>query len=129
MPIKIIDETQYELYDLRLAVAKRDIALIEQLLLDLKHEAERLSRERRKYYIEVLGGEPTYSHSLELIDKFISDHNFTGTWPEKYRCERYFYYDEKSNTWDCYAGGLNVVYYREVELRYNELKWRVNYEK
>jgi hypothetical protein len=122
MAIKIIDKTQYELYDLMLATTKADIADVEQLLLDLKHEAKRLADERRKYYIEVLGGEPTYSHSLELIDKFISDHEFAGRWPDKYRCERYFFYDEKSNNWDCYAGGLNVVYYREVELRYNELK-------
>jgi hypothetical protein len=122
MPIKIIDKTQYELYDILLATVKADIASTEQLMEDLRYEANRLAGERRKCYIEVLGGEPTYSHSIELIDKFIEDHNFTGKWPEKYRCERYFYYDEKSNSWDCYSGGLNVVYYREVELRYNELK-------
>lgn len=122
MPIKIIDKTQYELYDLMLATTKADIATTEQLLLDLKHEAKRLSNERKKYYIEVLGDKSTYSHSVELIDKFILDHDFKGKWPEKYSCERYFYYDDKSDTWDCYGGGLNVVYYREVELRYNELK-------
>lgn len=122
MAIKIIDEVQYELYDTLLATTRADIAATEQLLLDLRHEVNRLAGERRKCYIEVLGGEPTYSHSVELIDKFILDHNFNGSWPEKYSCERYFYYDEKRDTWDCYIGGLNVVYYREVELRYNELK-------
>lgn len=122
MPIKIIDETQYALYTLYLTTAKTNIDMIEQLLLELRNDVNRFQIERNKYYIEVLGGEPIYSHSVELIDKFISDHKFTGTWPKKYQHERYFYYDEKSNSWDCYSGGLNVVYYREVELRYNELK-------
>ncbi len=122
MPIKIIDETQYKLYDALLATTKKDISVTEQLLEDLKYESNRLAGERKKYYVEVLGSSPTYSHSVELIDKFISDHNFNGSWPNKWRCERYFYYDEKSNSWDCYDTNLNVVYYREVELRYAELK-------
>lgn len=122
MAIRITDKTQYELYNTLLAATKADIANVEQLLLDLKHEAKRLAQERKKYYIEVLGGEPIYSYSVELIDKFILDHNFNGTWPDKYSCERYFYYDEKRDTWDVYGSGLNAVYYREVELRYNELK-------
>lgn len=122
MAIKIIDETQYELYDNLLATTKTEIATVRQLLLDLEYEANRCANERKKYYIEVLGGEPKYSHSIELIDKFISDHNFKGSWQSVGYCERYFYYDEKSNTWDTYGSGLNVVYYREVELRYNELK-------
>jgi hypothetical protein len=122
MPIKIIDEVQYNLYDTLLATAKKDISVTEQLLEDLIYEANRLAEERKKYYVEVLGSSPTYSHSVELIDKFISDHNFNGSWPNKWRCERYFYYDEKSNSWDCYGNMPNVVYYREVELRYAELK-------
>lgn len=123
MPIKIIDKTQYELYDMLLATAKKDIAVMEQLLSDMKHEAKRLADERKKCYVEILGGEPTHSHSVGLIDKFISDHNFTGAWPEKYRYERYFYYDELSKSWGNCCINLNVVYYREVELRYNELKY------
>ncbi len=51
MPIKIIDKTQYELYGVLLATTKADIANVEQLLLDLKHEAKRLADERKKYYI------------------------------------------------------------------------------
>ncbi len=122
MPIKIIDEAQYSLYDTLLSTTKRDIEVTEQLLEDLKYEAKRLANERKKYYIEVLGPSPTYSHSIKLIDKFISDHSFNGSWDEKCRAERYFYYDEKSDSWDCYKTNLNVVYYREVELRYAELK-------
>lgn len=122
MPIKIIDEVQYNLYDTLLATTRKDIIATDQLLLDLKYEAHRLAEERKKHYVEVLGSSPTYSHSVELIDKFISDHNFNGSWPDKWRCERYFYYDEKSNSWGCYTIGLSVVYYREVELRYAELK-------
>lgn len=58
MTIKIINETQYRLYDIRLDTVKKDIAMVEQLLLDLKHEAHWFAEERKKYYIEVKRGIP-----------------------------------------------------------------------
>lgn len=123
MPIKITNEVQYEKCSTEVIKIENTLISLRQKTERLENKLQRLRKERTNYYVEVLG-EVVYSHSVELIDKFISDHNFNGSWPNKWRCERYFYYDEKSNSWGCYGNmpNVNVVYYREVELRYAELK-------
>ncbi len=70
------------------------------------------------YYLDT----PTYSHSMELIDKFIKDTNFNGVWSDKWYYERYFYLDD-THGWNIGEYSHDkVVYYREVEMRYQDLK-------
>lgn len=117
MAYKITDEKRYD----KLTNKIQDL---EDELLYINSTLENLKTERWRLVEEVYDG--THSHSTELIDTFIKDHNFNGEWSEKLYNERYFYYQEVTGTWDSYKTNLFVVYYRDVELRYKQLQENKN---
>lgn len=120
MTIKIIDSKGFHRYMDAIEDTDYKIEELEQKITSLREYRKDLYAKKEECVIHYLDT-PTYSHSMEMIDKFIKDINFNGTWTDEYRCERYFYWDDK-NGWDCYRTNLNVVYYREVEMRYQDLK-------
>lgn len=120
MAMKIILEEGFNKYTRAIEVADYQIKELELQLESLREYRSGLHTKKEEcviYYLDT----PTYSHSMELIDKFIKDINFKGVWNDEYRCERYFYWDD-THGWDCYRTSLNVVYYKEVEMRYQDLK-------
>ena len=94
---------------------------LQEELRSIEYQLDVLKADRNKLLEEVYDDKTLLSHSTELIDIFIKDNNFNGKWPEKLYYERWFYYQENTDSWDCHNTNLFVVYYREVELRYKQL--------
>lgn len=121
MAMKIILEEGFNKYTQAIEVADYQIKELESQLTSLREYRKDLINKKEECVIYYLD-RPTYSHSMELIDKFIKDNNFKGTWTDEWYYERYFYLDDKLgwNTRGC--SNDNAVYYREVEMRYQDLK-------
>jgi len=126
MAMKIILEEGFNKYTQALEVADYQIKELESQLTSLREYKKDLINKKEEcviYYLDT----PTYSHSIELIDKFIKDTNFNGVWKDKWYYERYFYLHDKYG-WNIgeYSND-KVVYYREVEMRYQDLKreWKL----
>jgi hypothetical protein len=121
MAIKIIDSKGFHRYMDAIEDIDCKIEELEQKITTLREYLKDLYAKKEECVIHYLDT-PTYSHSMELIDKFIKDINFNGYWSDKWYYERYFYLDD-IHGWN--IGDFSndkVVYYREVEMRYQDLK-------
>jgi hypothetical protein len=121
MDMKIILEEGFNKYTQAIEVVDFQIKELELQLASLREHRKDLINKKEEcviYYLDT----PTYSHSMELIDQFIKDTNFNGVWSDTWYYERYFYLHDKHG-WNIgeYSND-KVVYYREVEMRYQDLK-------
>ncbi len=122
MAMKIIDNEGFIKYTDLIDNTENKIKELELEIRNLHEYRKDWINKREEcviYYLDV----PTYSHSIELIDRFIEDNNFNGVWRDNWYCYRYFYFDNKRgwNVSGC-SDDDKVVYYREVEMRYQDLK-------
>lgn len=120
MAIKIIDHKGFHKYMDHIDATDDKIEELRSQLKSLEEYRKDLFARKEECVIHYLDT-PKYSHSMEMIDKFIVDTEFNGTWDFDIYWDRYAYFDE-SKGWDCGIYNLNVVYYAEVEMRYKDLK-------
>jgi hypothetical protein len=120
MAIKIIDPKGFHKYMDHIDATDDKIEELRSQLKSLEEYRKDLFARKEECVIHYLD-EPTYSHSMEMIDKFITDTGFDGLWDFDKFWDRYAYFDDAKG-WDCGIYNLNVVYYAEVEMRYKDLK-------